>query len=352
MNYVPPQSAAGFDTGSEDKVLINDWHVVAFTEEVPQNKLVPTTLMGRDLVIWRDKSEQIHVWEDLCVHRGSRLSKGFIKDDKVVCPYHGWNYDGTAKCVFMPAAPQDQPMKKAKAIAHHAQEKYGFVWACIGTPTNDIPAFPEWDDPSYKKVNCGPYPFRSAYRAVENFIDATHFPFVHAGINGVIDEPDPIAPYEVTEDDNGLSSTEVRVTQPYGDPRNIPVIAYYAYKCLRPLVSYFKKRVVIADPARAHEGNDNDRFCTFLTAQPVDETHSIVRICCAMNFVPAPTDEEIRRRQDLVYQQDGDIVDTQRPERIPVDLRYELHHRSDLMGQKYRSWLKNMGVTYGTFGSL
>jgi hypothetical protein len=29
-----------------------------------------------------------------------------------------------------------------------------------------------------------------------------------------------------------------------------------------------------------------------------------------------------------------------------------LHHRSDLIGQKYRSWLKNMGVTYGTFGNL
>ncbi len=41
------------------------------------------------------------------------------------------------------------------------------------------------------------------------------------------------------------------------------------------------------------------------------------------------------------------IVDTQRPERIPVDLRYELHHRIDLIGQKNRSWLKKMGVSYG-----
>jgi len=61
-----------------------------------------------------------------------------------------------------------------------------------------------------------------------------------------------------------------------------------------------------------------------------------------------PTDDEVRQRQDLVYAQDSDIVDTQRPERIPTDLRQELHHRTDLLGMKYRSWLQKMGVQYGT----
>jgi phenylpropionate dioxygenase-like ring-hydroxylating dioxygenase large terminal subunit len=344
INFVPKELE-----GCRDEVLLNDWHVVGTSEEVVAGKLVATTLLERDLVIWRETNGAIHVWEDLCVHRGARLSKGFICDDKVVCPYHGWNYDGKAQCTLMPAAPNETPMKKARAIEHHVKERYGFVWACLGTPSNDIPVFPEWDDPSYSKVVCGPYIFKSGYRAVENFIDPTHFPFVHAGVNGIMDSPDVIPPYEVEEIDGVLASSEVRVTQPYGDPRNVPVIAYYAYKCLRPLVSYFKKRLEIADPERAHLGNPADRFCTYLTAQQVDETHSIVRICCAMNFDPMPTPAEVRKRQDLVYAQDAEIVDTQRPERIPVDLRYELHHRSDLMGQKYRTWLRNMGVTYGTY---
>jgi phenylpropionate dioxygenase-like ring-hydroxylating dioxygenase large terminal subunit len=335
--------------GCQDAALLNDWHVVGVCEDVVPGNLVPVTLLERDLVAWRETDGQLHVWEDLCVHRGARLSKGSICDDKVVCPYHGWNYDGSAQCVLMPAAPNETPMKKARAIAHQVIERYGFIWVCMGAPEKDIPVFPEWEDDSYTKVICGPYEFRSGYRAVENFIDPTHFPFVHAGVNGILDSPDPIAPYEVEETTTGLATTEIRVTQPYGDPRNVPVIAYYAYQCLRPLVAYFRKRVVIADPARAAEGNPNDRFCTFLTAQQIDATHSIVRICCAMNFSPAPTTEEVRKRQDLVYAQDSAIVDTQRPERIPVDLRYELHHRSDLLGQKYRTWLRNQGVTYGTF---
>jgi phenylpropionate dioxygenase-like ring-hydroxylating dioxygenase large terminal subunit len=331
-----------------DVALLNDWHVVAVAADIVPGKLTALTLLERELVAWRDRGGEVHVWEDLCIHRGARLSKGFIRDDKVICPYHGWNYDGSARCVLMPAAPNEPPLKKARAIAHKALEKYQLLWVCLGTPAHDPPDFPEWSDAGYKKVLCGPYKFRSGYRAVENFVDPTHFPFVHAGVNGIIDQPDTIAPYEVHETSNGLSTSEIRVTQPFGDPRNIPVIAYYAYQCLRPLVAYFKKRVVISDPSRAAEGSPDDRFCTFLTAQQVSPSESIVRIWCAMNFSPAPTDDEVRLRQDLVYAQDSAIVDTQRPERIPLELRHELHHRTDLLSQKYRSWLRNMGISYGT----
>jgi phenylpropionate dioxygenase-like ring-hydroxylating dioxygenase large terminal subunit len=335
-------------TGCTDAVLLSDWHAVAASAEVVAGTLAPATLLERDLVIWRDAAGEVHVWEDLCIHRGARLSKGYIQNDRVVCPYHGWNYDGSAQCVLMPAAPAEAPMKKARAIAHRSTEKYGLVWACLGTPAHEIPDFPEWSDAAFKKVVCGPYKFRSGYRAVENFVDPTHFPFVHAGVNGILDQPDPILPYQVTESEEGLATSEIRVTQPYGDPRNIPVTAYYAYKCMRPLVAYFKKRVVISDPEKASLGSPEDRFCTYLAAQQVSPTESIVRIVCAMNFSPAPTDEDVRRRQDLVYAQDAAIVDTQRPERIPVDLRDELHHRTDLLSQKYRSWMRKMGVTYGT----
>ncbi|MBE7728296.1 aromatic ring-hydroxylating dioxygenase subunit alpha [Komagataeibacter sp. FXV3] len=335
--------------GCQDAALLNDWHVVGFSTDVTPGDLVAVTLMERDLVLWRATDGQVHAWDDLCIHRGARLSKGFVRNDTVICPYHGWTYDGCGTCILIPAAPGEKPMKKARAITHHVHERYGFIWVCTGTPARDIPVFPEWDDPAYQKVNCGPYRFRSGYRAVENFMDPSHFPFVHAGVNGIYDNPDPIPPYEVEETADGLFTSEVRVTQPYGDPRQVPVIAYYAYKCFRPLVAYFKKRLIISDPARQHEGNEADRFCTYLTAQIVDEQTSIIRICCATNFDPQPTVEDVRRRQDLVYAQDAAIVDTQRPERIPVDLRQELHHRSDLLGQKYRAWIKGMGITYGVY---
>ena len=213
---------------------------------------------------------------------------------------------------------------------------------------SDVVALPEWDDPSYKKVVCGPYKFKSGYRAVENFFDPTHFPYVHAGVNGVFEAPDPIPPYDVEETAEGLATSEIRVTQPFGDPRNIPVTAYYAYKCLRPLVAYFRKRVVIDDPDLAVADRPDEFFNTLFTAQQVTPSESIVRIVCAMNVTPPPSDEQVRARQEIVYAQDAAIVDTQRPELIPLELQDELHHRADLLSIRYRRWMKEMGVTYGT----
>jgi phenylpropionate dioxygenase-like ring-hydroxylating dioxygenase large terminal subunit len=334
---------------SPDAALIDDWHVIAFSKDVPAGKVVPATLLGEDLILWRDASGIVHVWKDLCIHRGARLSKGWIANDTVVCPYHGWRYDGSAKCVLVPAAPDQPPPLKARAFPHLAEERYGMIWASLGAPKHPVPMFQEWENSSFRKFNTGPYFFKAnGFRSVENFIDATHFPFVHGGLNGVEDAPDKVEDYKVFEDESGISTSGIRVFQPYGDHRQVPVNAVYTYRVFRPLVAYFSKKVDIADPEKRHLGGPDDRFCTFLTAQPVDEVTCIIRLCVAINFGENLTEEDILRRQDKVFSQDKDIVETQRPERIPVDLRAEIHHRTDKFGLAYRRWLGALGLTYGT----
>jgi len=329
---------------------LNDWHVVGFSTDLHQGQLTSRQLLGRELVLWRDRAGTAHAWEDLCIHRGSRLSKGSIVEDTVVCGYHGWRFDCAGRCTLMPATPKQPPPLKARAIRYRCEERYGFVWACIGDPGREIPSFPEWDDTSFVKVHAGEYLWRSSgFRAVENFTDITHFPFVHDGVNGVLDTPDVIGDYTVEAHDDGLSTSEIPVYQPYGDPREVPVKAGYSYRILRPLVAYFSKRVRLAGPSELYADGPDDRFCTFFTVQAIDETSCVIRICTARNFGPALTEDDVRRRQDLVYTQDRDIVETQRPERIPLDLREELHVRSDRFGRLYRQWLEGMGVTYGAF---
>jgi phenylpropionate dioxygenase-like ring-hydroxylating dioxygenase large terminal subunit len=115
---------------------------------------------------------------------------------------------------------------------------------------------------------------------------------------------------------------------------------------MRPLIAYFSKRVSIAGPS-PYVSRPSDRFCTYFTAQPLDEVSCIIRICTARNFSPELSDAAVLRRQDLVYTQDRDIVETQRPERIPIDMREELHVKTDRLGQEYRRWLHALGITYG-----
>jgi phenylpropionate dioxygenase-like ring-hydroxylating dioxygenase large terminal subunit len=109
--------------------LLNDWHTVAFSTDYIRGQLYQVRLLGRDLVAWRDRTDQLHIWEDLCIHRGARLSKGTICDDQVVCPYHGWRYGSDAHCTLIPAAPDEKPMTKARAFAY-ARASFGYC-----TPT-------------------------------------------------------------------------------------------------------------------------------------------------------------------------------------------------------------------------
>ena len=129
--------------------------------------------------------------------------------DCLACPYHGWEYDASGKCVRIPAAPTQPPPEKAQATVFKAQDKYGFVWVCLGEPRADISDFPEWSDTTYRKVEAGPYTFRAqGPRIIENFLDVGHFPFVHAGLLGDAKHAE-VADYEVRTTNDGLEAKDI-----------------------------------------------------------------------------------------------------------------------------------------------
>ena len=117
-----------------DTALLNDWHVVAFAMTWSRVGSFALPCSARICILWRSANGDVHVWKDLCIHRGARLSRGWIAEDTVVCPYHGWRYDKTAKCVLVPAAPDSAPPLKARAFPHRAVEQYGMIWVTLGEP--------------------------------------------------------------------------------------------------------------------------------------------------------------------------------------------------------------------------
>ena len=146
-----------------DPVLSNTWLAVAMSDDVGKGVLVPVTLMGVDLVLWRDGEGAVHAWEDFCIHRGVKLSLGHVRDDTVVCPYHAWAYDGTGRCTLIPAHPDLTPPERARANVLPVTERYGLVWTSLGTPAGEPPPVVCWDDPVFStKALCGPYVFEAA----------------------------------------------------------------------------------------------------------------------------------------------------------------------------------------------
>src|SRR5271167_2496961 len=61
----------------------------------------------------------------------------------------------------------------------------GHVWTSLGTPAHELFEIPEYFESDRRLVYCGSFGVHvSAPRAVENFLDLAHFPFVHQGVLG------------------------------------------------------------------------------------------------------------------------------------------------------------------------
>ncbi|QQG48499.1 MAG: aromatic ring-hydroxylating dioxygenase subunit alpha [archaeon] len=320
-----------------DPILYNDWHIIARSSELPESYIRPSRLLGEDLIAWRFGGEA-RVWQDLCAHRGTRLSLGKLREGTLTCAYHGWTYDSDGQCIKFPSHPEQKPPPTAHVRTYQTTEKYDSVWASLGEPIREVPEFEEWDDPSFRKVLCGPYRYAaSAARAVENFLDVAHFPFVHRGLLG--DEAHAeINDYEVETDEAGIEARNVVVWQPDPDGTGKGKTVNYTYRVQRPFTAYFMKTT------------DEGRFAIQLNVTPMDESNCVGWMCLALDYSPETPDSELRAYQDKITGQDVPIVESQRPERLPLDLQSELHLRSDRIAVAYRKWLSDLGLSYGTLG--
>jgi phenylpropionate dioxygenase-like ring-hydroxylating dioxygenase large terminal subunit len=99
----------------------------------------------------------------------------------------------------------------------------------------------------------------------------------------------------------------------------------YTYHAFRPLTAHFTKHI---------PGATNGMV---LTVTPHDDLDS------SAWFLVATT-----ARIAAIFEEDRAIVESQRPELLPLDLQAELHLRSDRVAITYRTWLRQLGLRFGT----
>ena len=184
----------------------NAWYVAAWDVEVTQ-QLFARTICGENMVMYRTRSGDPVVLRDACWHRLLPLSMGHVRDDVVVCGYHGLEFDQQGRCVYMPS--QDTINPAAVVQSYPAVERHRFVWVWPGDPAlADPDLIPDmhWnDDPAWAgdgktiHVKCN-------YKlVVDNLMDLTHETYVHAGTIG--DEHVVLAPFEVTHGEETVTVT-------------------------------------------------------------------------------------------------------------------------------------------------
>lgn len=321
---------------ASDPVVRACWHPVARADGLPAGAVRSVRVMGEDFVLWRG-STSVHVWQDLCVHRGVKLSLGTVAGCHLRCAYHGWTYNEVGRCVAMPAHPGQTPPPRARAAVFSCVEDQGVIWMAVEPSSPAPPFLPEAADRPYRAILCGPYAAPAgAPRVIENFLDVAHLPVVHAGSLGTADHAE-IAPYTVDTIDGRPVARHIRIHQPDPDGAGRPAEVSYEYGVLGPFSVYLRKHLAGAD-----------RFALHLTVTPVDETESLAWFTIYLNYGSPSDDPDFAAFQEKIFAQDLPIIASQRPERLPLDLAAELHLPSDRLAIAYRQYIRGLGLTFGT----
>lgn len=162
------------------------WYVVAESDDITDAPAA-VRLLGEDVVIWRGPDHAIVAAPDRCPHREAPLSLGRVEDGCLVCCYHGWTFGADGRCVRVPSAAEGVPIPpKGHLLPFAVLERYGLVWLCLDEPVVGIPEIAAEHDPSSRRINSGIEVWRtSATRMTDNFMDISHFPYVHVGTFGI-----------------------------------------------------------------------------------------------------------------------------------------------------------------------
>jgi phenylpropionate dioxygenase-like ring-hydroxylating dioxygenase large terminal subunit len=56
--------------------------------------VVAVEVGGHEFVVWRGRSGALGSAPRSCPHLDHDLAEGFVVDDELVCPGHGWAFDG------------------------------------------------------------------------------------------------------------------------------------------------------------------------------------------------------------------------------------------------------------------
>lgn len=163
-------------------VLRRYWQPAALCAELEgERPVLPVTLLGERLVLFRDEKGRLGLMDRQCPHRGVDLCYGRLENGGLRCPFHGWLFDHTGQCLEMPGEPADSRMfENIRARSYPCVEKGGIVFAFMGDgeppplPNLDCLAAPDSHTFAFKGfMEC------NWLQALEVGIDPVHASFLH-----------------------------------------------------------------------------------------------------------------------------------------------------------------------------
>ncbi len=159
------------------------WYFVTSRKNLLEKKLIRKIWMGEEIIVWCNDAGDVCVADAFCPHLGADLgpeSGGRVQNGRLVCPFHGFEFETGGSCVSTPFAP---PPKTAKLKLYDMWEMNGMIfawWGINGRPPQwNLPEHQEtrgdWTDLAFETMRFPGHP----QETTENSVDLAHLRYVH-----------------------------------------------------------------------------------------------------------------------------------------------------------------------------
>ena len=279
---------------------------------------------------------------------------GIVGEPCLVCAYHGWSYDRQGVVRRIPAVHGRSIPNRARVARYATAVAVGLIWVLLDpgpggwedpSATYPLPrADSWWEQPGFRTIPIETYDWAcSAARRVENFVDFSHFPWVHPGVLG--DRSKPLSPeHEVSTTAPRSVRHRARGAAGVGQGRRRAGRQGPA----RPDDVHAPSAALgDARPAPAALARSDPRATTSCCSSPSRRCRRSAAARSPGTRGPTtstrPPTPGLADFQALILDQDRPIAESQRPEELPVDLSHELHiagpdRASIAIGGGSRSW--------------
>lgn len=295
----------------------NVWYVAAFAKDLT-NAPLKVTMLGADLVLFRDADGTPRCISNVCPHRGSSLADGVLyKDGTLACPFHGWRFNGGGECTLIPSR-RDHAVQvvapRARIDAYAAVERYGLIWVCLGDePASASPIFdmPEWGSDKFRFTTNEEIWQADYHTAKFTNLDYVHLPVVHGILFQGNKNPIQAPEHHVTATEHGFQSV-MRVNP--APSEGVWSEMREAGAKVESVMKFFVPGLTLRGQVEIG-GIGSGKFNIFYEfTTPIDEHRTMMRHYFLRNYrTEADFDIEHTRRNLQNVHQDKALAESQRP---------------------------------------
>ena len=170
------------------------WYRLMRSKSLRRGQVRYLECLGRSLVVWRSEdSDDVHAMQAFCPHLGANLRHGRVREDRIECPFHNWQFTGDGRAACVPYS--DTVPSRVAAESFPVEDVHGQVFLYhrgdgVRQQAGDETPYPF---PRIKEIDEGSFVYRGHYNAgrvymhivefVENAADFAHFLYIHERMN-------------------------------------------------------------------------------------------------------------------------------------------------------------------------